>query len=142
VWLTVQQGVPPATLAEWTLQGDGNRDFYDVSLVDGYNIPMRIDNTAGCPVYVASSRWFHFVKPPVQTRLPRRPRPELPVRTAGPVRLHRISAGMQVGVRSRPGPAEQPELLQRRLQYGGDLSFRKCSVLQLLQYVSSSVIFH
>jgi hypothetical protein len=55
VGLTVEQGVPPATLAEWTLQGDGNRDFYDVSLVDGYNIPMRIDNTAGCPVYVASS---------------------------------------------------------------------------------------
>ena len=23
------QGVPPATVAEWTLQGDGNRDFYD-----------------------------------------------------------------------------------------------------------------
>lgn len=22
-------GVPPATLAEWTLQGDGNEDFYD-----------------------------------------------------------------------------------------------------------------
>lgn len=35
-------GVPPATVAEWTLQGDGNRDFYDVSLVDGYNLPMAI----------------------------------------------------------------------------------------------------
>jgi len=23
------QGVPPATVAEFTLQGDGNRDFYD-----------------------------------------------------------------------------------------------------------------
>lgn len=23
------QGVPPASVAEWTLQGDGNRDFYD-----------------------------------------------------------------------------------------------------------------
>ena len=23
------QGVPPATVAEWTLQGDGNKDFYD-----------------------------------------------------------------------------------------------------------------
>jgi hypothetical protein len=22
-------GVPPATVAEWTLQGDGNKDFYD-----------------------------------------------------------------------------------------------------------------
>jgi hypothetical protein len=47
---THAQGVPPATLAEWTLSGDGNRDFYDVSVVDGYNIPMRIDNDAHCPV--------------------------------------------------------------------------------------------
>ncbi|TFK75743.1 thaumatin-like protein [Pluteus cervinus] len=42
-------GVPPATVAEWTLQADGNRDFYDVSLVDGYNLPMRITNNVGCP---------------------------------------------------------------------------------------------
>ncbi|XP_006455357.1 hypothetical protein AGABI2DRAFT_194957 [Agaricus bisporus var. bisporus H97] len=41
-------GVPPATLAEWTLQGDGNRDFYDVSLVDGFNLPMRITTNTGC----------------------------------------------------------------------------------------------
>ncbi|KAF9525250.1 thaumatin-like protein [Crepidotus variabilis] len=41
-------GLPPATVAEWTLQGDGNRDYYDVSLVDGYNLPMRIDNNKGC----------------------------------------------------------------------------------------------
>ena len=32
-------GVPPATLAEFTL---GTQDFYDVSLVDGYNIPIAI----------------------------------------------------------------------------------------------------
>ncbi|KAI0816933.1 thaumatin-like protein [Trametes gibbosa] len=43
-------GVPPATVAEWTLQGDGNRDFYDVSLVDGYNLPMAITNSANCPL--------------------------------------------------------------------------------------------
>ncbi|PFH53477.1 hypothetical protein AMATHDRAFT_45362 [Amanita thiersii Skay4041] len=43
-------GVPPVSLAEWTLQGDGNKDFYDVSLVDGYNLPMRITNNKGCPV--------------------------------------------------------------------------------------------
>jgi len=43
-------GVPPATVAEFTLQGDGNRDFYDVSLVDGYNLPMRITNNVGCHV--------------------------------------------------------------------------------------------
>ncbi|KAF5325500.1 hypothetical protein D9619_009729 [Psilocybe cf. subviscida] len=43
-------GVPPATVAEWTLEGDGNQDFYDVSLVDGYNLPLRINNNVGCPV--------------------------------------------------------------------------------------------
>lgn len=46
----VNPGVPPATLAEFTLSGDGGRDFYDVSLVDGANLPMRITNNRGCPV--------------------------------------------------------------------------------------------
>ncbi|KAF7310284.1 hypothetical protein MIND_00402400 [Mycena indigotica] len=40
-------GVPPASLAEFNLNAGGT-DFYDVSLVDGYNLPMRIDNSAGC----------------------------------------------------------------------------------------------
>ncbi|TBU58546.1 thaumatin-like protein [Dichomitus squalens] len=50
-------GVPPVTVAEWTLQGDNNQDFYDVSLVDGFNLPAEITfangvncPTAGCPV--------------------------------------------------------------------------------------------
>lgn len=33
---------PPATLAEFTLNGAGGMDFYDVSLVDGYNLPMML----------------------------------------------------------------------------------------------------
>lgn len=33
---------PPATLAEFTLNGAGGLDFFDVSLVDGYNVPMLI----------------------------------------------------------------------------------------------------
>ncbi|KAK9269943.1 hypothetical protein L1049_025516 [Liquidambar formosana] len=33
---------PPATLAEFTLDGYGGRDFYDVSLVDGYNLPLLV----------------------------------------------------------------------------------------------------
>ncbi|KAF5348841.1 hypothetical protein D9756_009713 [Leucocoprinus leucothites] len=41
-------GVPPATVAEWTLSADQNQDFYDVSLVDGFNLPMRITNNKGC----------------------------------------------------------------------------------------------
>ncbi|KAI0654103.1 Osmotin thaumatin-like protein [Cubamyces menziesii] len=39
-------GVPPATLAEFNL---GATDNYDVSIVDGYNLPMKIINDAGCP---------------------------------------------------------------------------------------------
>ncbi|KAH7108524.1 Osmotin, thaumatin-like protein [Auriculariales sp. MPI-PUGE-AT-0066] len=45
-------GVPPASLAEWTLGADGI-DWYDVSLVDGSNVPMSITadgcQTADCP---------------------------------------------------------------------------------------------
>ncbi|KAF8639201.1 hypothetical protein AX17_001687, partial [Amanita inopinata Kibby_2008] len=43
-------GVPPATLAEFTLTAGGNLDYYDVSIVDGANLPMRIDNTVGCGI--------------------------------------------------------------------------------------------
>ncbi|KNA15106.1 hypothetical protein SOVF_101300 [Spinacia oleracea] len=38
---------PPATLAEFTLNGSGGQDFYDVSLVDGYNIPMIVETNGG-----------------------------------------------------------------------------------------------
>nr|ALE20175.1 pathogenesis-related protein 5 [Hevea brasiliensis] len=37
---------PPATLAEFTL-GTGAQDFYDVSLVDGYNLQMVVDVNGG-----------------------------------------------------------------------------------------------
>ncbi|KAJ6773536.1 hypothetical protein OIU79_017077 [Salix purpurea] len=33
---------PPATLAEFKLDGYGGMDFYDVSLVDGYNLPLLV----------------------------------------------------------------------------------------------------
>ncbi|CAN8234546.1 unnamed protein product [Cochlearia groenlandica] len=38
---------PPATLAEFTLDGSGGLDFYDVSLVDGYNVPMLVAPQGG-----------------------------------------------------------------------------------------------
>ncbi|GAA0167635.1 hypothetical protein LIER_40421 [Lithospermum erythrorhizon] len=41
---------PPATLAEFTIGSgpdSGNQDFYDVSLVDGYNLPMIIEADGG-----------------------------------------------------------------------------------------------
>ncbi|XP_073150307.1 thaumatin-like protein 1 isoform X2 [Henckelia pumila] len=37
---------PPVTLAEFTL-GTGGLDFYDVSLVDGYNLPMIVEAAGG-----------------------------------------------------------------------------------------------
>ncbi|KAK9287383.1 hypothetical protein L1049_015801 [Liquidambar formosana] len=37
---------PPATLAEFTL-GSGGQDFYDVSLVDGYNVAMIVEGSGG-----------------------------------------------------------------------------------------------
>ncbi|KAL5173135.1 Thaumatin-like protein 1 [Glycine soja] len=39
--------VPPATLAEFTLNGAGGLDFYDVSVVDGYNLPMLVEARGG-----------------------------------------------------------------------------------------------
>lgn len=38
---------PPATLAEFTLNGAGGMDFYDVSLVDGYNLAMLVAPQGG-----------------------------------------------------------------------------------------------
>ncbi|KAM1668594.1 hypothetical protein ACFX2K_042804 [Malus domestica] len=38
---------PPATLAEFTIGGSDNQDFYDVSLVDGYNLPMMVEPSGG-----------------------------------------------------------------------------------------------
>ncbi|KAH9936903.1 thaumatin-like protein [Amylocystis lapponica] len=44
----VNTGQPPATLAEFTFGTNGAPDYYDVSLVDGYNLPVSITNGAGC----------------------------------------------------------------------------------------------
>jgi hypothetical protein len=48
-------GVPPTSLAECTLSAADGLDYYDVSLVDGYKLPVRITDTKGyrvanCPV--------------------------------------------------------------------------------------------
>ncbi|KAL6574826.1 hypothetical protein OROMI_012111 [Orobanche minor] len=43
-------GKPPLTLAEYTLNGGNNLDYYDISVIDGFNIPMGFSPTAsGCP---------------------------------------------------------------------------------------------
>jgi hypothetical protein len=40
-------GAPPATLAEITFDAGGLRDYYDVSLVDGYNLQMSMSPRDG-----------------------------------------------------------------------------------------------
>ncbi|KAL8166057.1 hypothetical protein V2J09_007556 [Rumex salicifolius] len=40
-------GVPPVTLAEFTIVGSGGQDFYDVSLVDGYNVGVGVKPSGG-----------------------------------------------------------------------------------------------
>lgn len=40
-------GVPPVSLAEITFEGWGGLDYYDVSLVDGYNLPVSMVPIAG-----------------------------------------------------------------------------------------------
>ncbi|CAN6339081.1 unnamed protein product [Urochloa humidicola] len=40
-------GQPPLTLAEFTIGGGGNQDFYDISVIDGYNLPMDFSCSNG-----------------------------------------------------------------------------------------------
>ncbi|XP_059668988.1 thaumatin-like protein 1b [Cornus florida] len=52
--------IPPATLVELTLAANNGQDFYDISLVDGFNLPVSItpqggtsdSSTSSCPVDV------------------------------------------------------------------------------------------
>ncbi|KAG2677356.1 hypothetical protein I3760_12G094000 [Carya illinoinensis] len=42
-------GAPPNTLAEYALNQFNNMDFFDISLVDGFNVPMEFSPTSnGC----------------------------------------------------------------------------------------------
>ncbi|MCH97582.1 thaumatin-like protein 1-like, partial [Trifolium medium] len=52
-----KSGSPPMTEAEFTLNGLNDQDFYDVNLIDGYNLPMDVIpldgsgkcKSTGCP---------------------------------------------------------------------------------------------
>ncbi|XP_058735943.1 thaumatin-like protein [Vicia villosa] len=42
-------GKSPLTLAEFTLNGGNNQDYFDLSVIDGFNIPMQFGPTSnGC----------------------------------------------------------------------------------------------
>ncbi|KAJ8919978.1 hypothetical protein NQ315_006508 [Exocentrus adspersus] len=43
----VTEELPPASLAEITLHGWGDLDYYDISLVDGFNIPVAFEPVNG-----------------------------------------------------------------------------------------------
>ncbi|KAH1137027.1 hypothetical protein AAZX31_10G058000 [Glycine max] len=54
--------IPPATLVEITVAANGGQDFYDVSNVDGFNVPMSVTpqggsgdcKTSSCPKNINS----------------------------------------------------------------------------------------
>jgi len=50
-------GIPPATLAEFTLSGADGKDFYDVSYVDGFNVPMTITPVGGAQPTPGNPYW-------------------------------------------------------------------------------------
>ncbi|XP_017461617.1 PREDICTED: thaumatin-like protein, partial [Rhagoletis zephyria] len=50
-------GRPPVSLAEFTFDGHGGMDYYDVSLVDGYNLPIQITPIAGTFRKVGNSHY-------------------------------------------------------------------------------------
>jgi Thaumatin family len=50
-------GVPPASLAEFTLSGSGGDDFYDVSFVDGFNVPITITPVGGAQPTPGNVYW-------------------------------------------------------------------------------------
>ena len=53
-----------ATMAEWIFGGPFEQDQYDVCLVNGFNLPMRIDNNIACPITdwpVDLGEYFHWL---------------------------------------------------------------------------------
>jgi hypothetical protein len=75
--------VPPVTLAELTMNGHGGLDYYDISLVDGYNLPMTFGpiDTRGNPL--PSSGGYNCANVGCKSNLLDTCPPELQVR-AGP----------------------------------------------------------
>ncbi|XP_044386532.1 alpha-amylase/trypsin inhibitor [Triticum aestivum] len=47
-------GEQPATLAEYTLGRGGSQDFFDLSVIDGFNTPMSFQPVAGAPCRAAT----------------------------------------------------------------------------------------
>ncbi|KAK3434409.1 hypothetical protein EUGRSUZ_D01894 [Eucalyptus grandis] len=51
VYECTSSGQPPITAAEYTLNTSSGVDYFDISLVDGFNVPMGFSATSdGCPL--------------------------------------------------------------------------------------------
>ncbi|KAM0865567.1 hypothetical protein ACQ4PT_043170 [Festuca glaucescens] len=50
-------GQPPATLAEYTIGGGGANDFYDISVIDGYNLPTDFSCSTGVALRCRESNY-------------------------------------------------------------------------------------
>jgi hypothetical protein len=50
-------GLTPASLAEFTLNGVNGQDFYDVSYVDGFNVPITISPVGGASPRAGDHYW-------------------------------------------------------------------------------------
>jgi hypothetical protein len=50
-------GATPASLAEFTLNGANGQDFYDVSYVDGFNVPITISPVGGASPRAGDHYW-------------------------------------------------------------------------------------
>ncbi|PUZ68004.1 hypothetical protein GQ55_3G479800 [Panicum hallii var. hallii] len=49
-------GQPPLTLAEFTIGGGGANDYYDISVIDGYNLPMDFSCSNGKNLHCGTPR--------------------------------------------------------------------------------------
>ncbi|KAF5179956.1 Thaumatin-like protein [Thalictrum thalictroides] len=56
-------GAPPVTLGEIRLNGDAGKDFYDISNVDGFNIPLSITPSDGGCTSISCSADINLVCP-------------------------------------------------------------------------------
>ncbi len=93
----IMQGVPPATVAEWTLQGDGYRDFYDgeCNLHLDYAGEVLIRLVSVSCRWIQPSHGYHQYSELSSSRLSCRPRTELSSTNSGALRLDRLPGGMQ-----------------------------------------------
>ncbi|RWW18620.1 hypothetical protein BHE74_00014525 [Ensete ventricosum] len=62
-------GATPTTLVEVTLQGGGGKDFYDVSCVDGFNVPVSVVPSGGSNCDSTSCRTNINARCPTELRM-------------------------------------------------------------------------